>query len=111
MQLPIGNEGALNGGTAVDVVASPAASKQRIIPVNGLSVYNADTVAHTYTFKKVKGGSTYVVWIAPTVAAGALALLAKPVTLDATDEKLQVVYEGAKTTTESTFDFSGLEVS
>lgn len=111
MQVPVGGEGNLNGATAVDVVDAPADGKQRVIPVNGVCAYNADTVAHTYTFQKVKGASTYVLWIEATVAAGSIASLPIPVTLDATDEKLQVKYEAALTTTESTYSTSILEVS
>lgn len=110
MQLPFGNEGDLNGGTPVDVVIAPAVGDQRVIPVAGVTCHNADSVSHTYTFQKVKGGSTYVVDVVAGVASGGVAKLTVPVTLDDVDEKLQVKYETTKTTTESTFNVSGLDL-
>lgn len=109
--LPLGSEGVLNGGTPVTALAAPASSKQRQVPANGASVYNADSVSHTITWQKKKASTTYVIYIATGVVAGALSILGKKVVLDATDETLEVVMEGAHTTLAPTFDIAAMETS
>lgn len=54
--VPGEQDGTSNGGTAVDVVASPAASTQR--QVKFLSIYNADTVAATVTVRYNNNATT-----------------------------------------------------
>jgi hypothetical protein len=109
--LPVGNEGNLNGATAVTILAAPAASKQRIVPANGVSFYNADSVSHDFTVQKNKNSTITIVWKQASVASGAVVLMAKKVTLDATDESLEAKIEGAHTTTAPTFDVSAGETS
>ena len=109
--LPIGGEGNLNGTTAVTVLASPAADKQRIVPANGLSIYNADTVAHDIIIRKKKASTSYVFWKESAVAAGTHKVLPKKVILDATDELLEVLTDATATTTEPTYDIAALETS
>ena len=111
MDLPVGNEGSLNGTTAVSAVAAPAASKQRIVLAKGIRVYNADTVAHTITWQKNKNSTLYPLQIDSGVAAGAFVELDKRVVLDATDESLEIVSDAGATTTEPTFDAAFMETS
>ncbi len=111
MDLPLGNEGALNGATAVTILAAPASGKQRQVPRYGVSVYNADSVAHTYTFQKNKNGTARILDIQATIAAGAVCRLDVIVVLDATDESLEAKYEAPKTTTESVFNVAAMECS
>jgi hypothetical protein len=112
MDVPIGNEGNLNGATAVTALAAPGtANVQRTVPANGAGAYNADTVAHDFIWQKNKNSTITVLFKAATVAAGAHTLLGKKVVLDATDESLEVKLEGAHTTTAPTFDVAALECS
>jgi hypothetical protein len=111
MDLPLGGEGNLNGATAVTALAAPAAAKQRVIPANGAGVFNADTVGHTVTWQKNKNGTITVLYVTGVIGAGSHTLLPKAVTLDATDETLEVKIEGAHTTTAPTFDVAALECS
>lgn len=111
MDVPIGNEGSLTGDAAKTVLAAPAASKQRIVPANGLSIYNADTVAHDFTIQKNKNSTVTIFWKESAVAAGVHVVLPKKVVLDATDESLEVVVDADATTTEPTFDLAAMETS
>jgi hypothetical protein len=111
MDLPVGNEGNYNGATAVTALAAPAASKQRVLPANGISSYNADTVAHDFIYQKNKGGTVTIFWKAAAVAAGAHAVVPKKVVLDDTNESIEVKIEGAHTTTAPTFDVAAMETS
>lgn len=111
MDRPEGNEGNLNGTTAVDAVPAPAAADyQRIIGEKSVKVYNADTVAHTITLQKNKNSTVYVLEDSGSLAAGAAYQFASRVILDATDESLEVVSDATATTTEPTFDAGWLEV-
>ena len=56
-----------NNTTAVDLVASPSASTQRVISY--LSVYNADTASATVTINVVSSSTSYSVFIT-TLSAG-----------------------------------------
>jgi len=111
MDLPVGVEGNYNGATAVTALAAPATAKQRVVPANGISSYNADTVAHDFTFQKNKGGTITIFWKVPAVAAGAHVVVAKKVVLDDTNESIEVKIEGAHTTTAPTFDVAAMETS
>jgi fibronectin type 3 domain-containing protein len=111
MDLPLGNEGAMNGTAFVPVLAAPAASKQRVLPANGLTFHNPDTVVHTYTVQKKKGASTYQKWVSGAVASLDSIAMPLKVTLDATDESLEAKVDAGLTTTESTFDVSAGETS
>lgn len=111
MDLPVGNEGSLNGTTAVAVVPAPASGKQRIVLAKGIRVYNADTVAHTFTWQKNKSSTLYLLQVDATVAAGSFAELDKRVVLDDTDESLEVFTDATATTTEPTFDAAFMETS
>lgn len=112
MDIPIGNEGNTNGTTKVTILDAPAdPDTQRVVPANGLSFYNADTVAHIYTVQKLKNATTTIVWKSTSVAAGDTVLMPKKVTLDADDESLEAVVDADLTTTESTFDISAGECS
>jgi hypothetical protein len=109
--LPLGPVGNMNGTTFVPVLTAPAAGKQRIVPANGLTFHNADTVAHTYTVQKKKGANAYQKWVSGAVASlGSIAMPLK-VTLAATDESLEAKVDAVLTTTESTFDVSAGETS
>lgn len=109
MEREIGNEGALNGTTPVEILGAPASGLRRTVPASGISVYNRDTVAHTFTFTKEKGASSFPFWCEATVAAGVHVVLPKKIVLDATDESLEVVSDAAATTTEPTFDVAAME--
>lgn len=54
--VPGEQDGTSNGGTAVDVVSSPAASTQRRLTF--FSIYNADTVSATVTVRYNNNGTT-----------------------------------------------------
>lgn len=125
--LPVGNEGELNGTTAVEIVRPPTGGRQMIVPTRAASVRNADNVSHVITFQKIKGAippgftgfgkfvlpDSSVVWrIAlqvETVPAGVTVRLRGKVVLDATDETIEAVSDAAATTTEPTFDTAALE--
>lgn len=109
--LPVGNEGAFNGATAVTLLSAPAASKQRVVPASGISAYNADTVAHDFTFQKNKGGTITIFWKELAVPAGTHVVLPKKVVLDATNESVEAKIEGAHTTTAPTYDVAAMECS
>jgi hypothetical protein len=111
MDLPLGSEGVLDGATPVTALSAPATDKQRVVPANGASVYNADSVSHDVTWQKNKASTVTVLFIATGVAAGALSILGKKVVLDATDETLELVMEGAHTTLAPTFDVAAMETS
>ena len=61
------NGGLTNGASAVDLVGVPGASTQRII--NGINIYNADTVAATVTVRFNDNATTRVLKIS-TLAVG-----------------------------------------
>lgn len=109
--IPTGSEGLMNGTTFVVVVPAPVASQQRILPVNGLSFYNADSIAHTYTVQVKKGASVYVAWVSGVIAAGGVAIMPRPLTLDATDETVEAKVDAVFATTESTFAASFVTAS
>lgn len=61
------NDGATNNGTAVTVLAAPAASHTR--HVRELTVYNADTVPATLTLRYNDNGTTRII-VKVTMAVG-----------------------------------------
>lgn len=109
--LPLGNEGALNGTTAVTALAAPAADEQRIVPADGVVVFNADTVAHVFTLQKNKNSTVYILEKTASIAAGATHSFSVRVVLDATDESLELVSDATATTTEPDFNVSAMETS
>lgn len=104
-----GNEGSLNGTSAVTAVAAPAGTATRATPDGAVSVYNKDTVAHDITFQKNKGGTITEIQKSIALAVGATTVLTKKVALDATNESLEIKSNAAGTTFEPTFDVLYLE--
>ena len=111
MDMPVGNEGELNGTTPVTVLDAPDTDKQRVLPNNGLSVYNADTVPHDIIFQKNKASTITIFWVELAVPAGTHVVLPKRVVLDADDESLEVLTDATATTDEPTFDIAAMETS
>ena len=111
MDIPVGNEGELTGTTPKTVLAAPAADVQRVVPNNGLSVYNGDTVPHDIFFQKNKASTITVFWVEIAVPAGTHVVLPKRVVLDADDESLEVLTDATATTDEPTFDLAAMECS
>src|SRR5512140_1428896 len=109
--LPIEDHGSLTGATEKPVLAAPASGKQRVVPANGLSVYNADTAARDIIFIKNTGGTRVTFWKEAAVAAGTHVVLPKKVHLTATNMSLEVKTDGAAATTEPTYDLAALETS
>lgn len=102
-----GNEGALNGATAVDVVSAPGSGRRL---VRNVHFYNADTAAVTITVRKNKGG-TLSLLAKETLAAGDYWTFDKLIVLDATDEKVQAVMSGAAATTNPDYDAAYADVT
>ena len=110
--LPVENNGDMNSTTAVTLLAAPAAgATQRVIPKSGASVYNADTVDIDVIFQKNKGGTVKVIAKVVGVVPGGVALLPKPVVLDATNESLEGKLGAVITTTQPTFDVAAMETT
>jgi hypothetical protein len=95
-----GNEGALNGVTAVDVVPAPASGRHI---VRNLNFFNNDTAAVTITVVKDKGGTDYEL-AKETLQVGEYWTLDRLIVLDATDEKVQAFMSGAAATTNPDYD-------
>lgn len=94
------SNGVFNGATAVDVVGVPGSATTRVI--RNVSVYNADTVAHTFTL--IYNDNATLRNLPPFVLdAGAGAEYDTIQVLDATTKKLQGKIEGAHTTTAPSF--------
>lgn len=94
---PEANETTTNDTTAVTIVAAPGASEQIIVPVNGVSVFNNDTVAATVQLLKDKNSTTYVLEEV-SLDPGETFTNGTRIILDATDETVQVVLGGTVTT-------------
>lgn len=109
--LPVGNEVVLTGATAVTLLAAPGASTQRVVPKSGASVYNRDTDPRDITFQVNKGGTKSILWKAAGVVAGGTAVLPKVVVLDATNESLEVLTDGAAATTEPVATVAAMETT
>jgi len=97
---PGNNNGALNGVTAVDIVAAPAASTQRV--VRNVSFFNRDTAAVTITLRLDDGGTERVL-DKQTVQPDEAWIYAVVQVLDATTKKLEAVMSGAPATTNPDF--------
>jgi hypothetical protein len=105
---PRGNEGSLNGVTAVDVVTAPAGSTQRL--VKGVNFYNKDSAAVTITVVKDKAGADYEL-AKETLQVGESWTLDNVIVLDATDEQVQAFMSGAAATTNPTYDAAFADVT
>lgn len=106
--LEIGNEGATNGTTAVDVVPAPAASTRRL--VRNIGVSNRDSVSRTPALYKDKGGTLYELG-RKALSAGEFWVYDKLVVLDATNEKVVIKSDATATTTEPSFDAAYADAS
>lgn len=98
-----GNEGALNGATAVTIVPAPASGRHIVSKVN---IYNNDTAAVTVTLVKDKGGTDYELQ-KETLLAGETWQPIGPdshIVLDDDDESIQAYMSGAAATTNPDYD-------
>ena len=94
------SDGVFAGATPVDVVGVPGAATTRVI--RNVSVYNADTVVHTFTL--LYNNNATLRTLPPFVLqAGEGAEYDTIQVLDATTKKLQGKIEGAHTTTAPSF--------
>lgn len=93
---PGNSNGALNGTTAVDVVAAPAASTQRM--VRKVRFFNVDTASVTVTLRYNDNGTTRTLqkFVLGVDEAG---VYEEVEVLDATTRKLQAVMSAAAATT------------
>lgn len=67
---PGSSQSSSNGTSAVDIVAAPGSSTQRV--VDHINFYNKDTVAHTVTVAYDDNGTDYELWSGTVVAGGVL---------------------------------------
>lgn len=102
-----GNEGALNGTTAVDVVTAPSSGRRL---VRNVGIYNADTADVTVTLRKNKAG-TLSLLAKETLSPGDTFIFDKLTVLDASDEKVQAVMSGAAAATNPDFDAAFADVT
>jgi hypothetical protein len=103
-----GNEGALNGTTAVDVVTTPGSIHRYV--VRNVSVYNGDTVSRIITLIKNMNGTERILG-KETLQPGESWIFDKIVVLDATTEKITAKSDATAATTEPTFDAAFADVS
>lgn len=107
---PGSNQGSLNGVTAVEVVAAPAASTTRA--VRFLAVLNIDTVVHTIRARKLVAGTPYQF---DCSTATPIDVKFNPVSFDgvflltATNQSLQIIMDEAMTTTNPTYVASWID--
>jgi hypothetical protein len=92
----LGNEVATNGTTPVDVIPAPGASEVHVAPASSVGCHNLDDVVHTIIWRKLKGATATIIQSDAAVAVGGRSILTKKVALDATDEKLQVLFGEAQ---------------
>ena len=111
MDLPVGNEVALNGTTAVTALAAPASGKQRFVPPGGVTFYNEDTVAHVFTLQKKIDTTVYVLEKFSSAATLATVKSTVAIVLDDTDEIIEVVSDATATTTEPSATVAAMETS
>jgi hypothetical protein len=100
-----GNEGALNGATAVDLVPVAAGGGARHV-VSKVNFYNRDTAEVTITLVKDKAGTDRYI-ATETLSPGESWQAIGPdahIVLDGTDEKLQAFMSGAAATTNPDYD-------
>lgn len=100
---PGNSNGTLNGTTQVDIVASPAASTQRV--VRNVTFHNRDTVAQEITLK-YSDNATLRTLDKQTVQPGESWVYSVAQVLDDTDDKLVAVQTAAVTTTAPDFTAS-----
>lgn len=107
-ETPVGNEGVLNGTTNVTLVAVPAGSTQRIVPIGGITVANRDTAAVTLIVEKLKAATAYEI---RTVTLDPDDVWSNETTqvLDATDESIRGRLSAAAATTNPDFTSSVLD--
>lgn len=105
---PGGNEFTLTGTTPVTVVAAPGASTQRI--VTDIEVFNADSVSHTFIFKKVKTATKRTFRKVVVPADNPYTWKGRMV-LDATDESVEVEDDATATTLEPVGHASYMETT
>lgn len=102
------NDGLLNGTTAVDVVGVPGSAITRVI--RNVTIFNADTVAHTFT-PLYNNNGTLRTLVPFSLNAGEGADYDTVQVLDAITKKLQMKIEAAHTTTAPSFVATFGEVS
>lgn len=105
---PGGDDGAMNGTTAVTLVSAPASGAQRIIKT--LTIQNRDTVVNTITLRKVSGGGTRQLW-SGDLDVGDTLIFDDPLVLDDTSSSVTAVMAGAVTTTNPDWTSSWADVS
>ena len=95
------NHGTSNGTTDVNITGTVPASTTRMIPANGLIIYNADTVLATVTiqYHNTSGAVDRVLEVA-SLANGATWFNDWPISLDDTTERIEIYLSGAVTTNE-----------
>jgi hypothetical protein len=108
--VPIGNEGALTGTTPVTALSAPAASTQRVTAQYGINVMNRDTATRVITIQKNRGGTIFALASQSLLTMTSYSFPGR-VVLDATNESLEIVSDGAAATTEPSFDVAALEVT
>lgn len=104
------NAGALNGTTAVDIVAAPGASTRRL--VRNINIYNADTAAVTVTVRYNANGSLYIICKITLQVGDTLVLDQDDLkVLDATTDKIQALMSGAAATTNPDYNTTYADVT
>ncbi|MES2180727.1 MAG: hypothetical protein V4493_01335 [Pseudomonadota bacterium] len=96
-----GSEGVLNGTTAVDVVAAPAAATRRLI--SNVHFSNQDTVAHTVIVYKNVSGTLYELG-RELLQVNEYWTFDKLTVADATTKKIQAKLLEAMVTTNPSYD-------
>lgn len=100
-----GNEGSLNGTTAVDIVAAPSSGNRHVI--RSVKICNKDTAAVTIEVYKDKGGTEYRIWRGTLDVNDTIVFDEGDIeVLDATNEALKAEMSGAAATTNPTFTAS-----
>lgn len=103
MDVPFQNHGDLTGDAAKVIIAAPSFG-QVVVPADGISFYNADSVAHDFILQKNKATVVTVIWKELAVPAGTHVVIPKKIVLDADDLSLEALTDADATTTEPTFD-------
>lgn len=94
------NDGALNGTTAVTIVAAPAASTRRLVKT--ITIHNCDTAEVTVTLQFVNDASIRKLGKF-TVGVDETLIWNDPLILDATTKSIKAVMSGAPATTQPDF--------
>ncbi len=94
------NDGALDGTTAVTLVAAPGADTARTVQL--ITIYNADTAAVTVTVQLDNDGTDRIL-VKATLAVGNTLRIDGPLVLDATTKKIEAVMSAAAATTNPAF--------